>query len=200
MSLEWKSSRIWTYRALGVAVAIGIMEMLAGFVDQPLTRVPFVTSIVLVMAIPESDAAKPRSIIAGHLISTGCGMICFWILGSGETSSAVAVGAATFLMIASGAVHPPAGIDAFLVPANGLPTSWLLNLVLPGSLLLAAFARLWRLGERSLEGGRKHEFLSARQQKSPAAFFRVLGPFSKPEPPIYARFETSSFRRQAAFV
>lgn len=139
---------IWAYRAVGAAVAIAIMEALAHLTGQPLTRVPFVTSIVLVMALPDSPAATTRAIIGGHLISCGSGILCFSIFGSGEASSAVAVGAATFLMIFSRTVHPPAGIDAFLVPAQALPASWLVNPVLLGSLLLAAFGRLWRLGER----------------------------------------------------
>lgn len=127
------------------------MEILAGFAGQPLARVPFVTSIVLVMALPDSEAARPRAIVAGHFLSCVCGLFCLWTFGSGEASSAVAVGAATFLMIASGTIHPPAGIDAFLVPAHKLTASWLINPVLSGSLLLAMFGRFWRLGECSLQ-------------------------------------------------
>jgi hypothetical protein len=51
-------------------------------------------------------------------------------------------------MIAFGAIHPPAGIDAFLVPAHELTASWLISSVLPGSLMLAVFGKLWQLGER----------------------------------------------------
>lgn len=149
---------IWAYRAVGAAVAIAMMEMLARLAGQPLTRVPFVTSIVLVMALPDSKAATPRAIVGGHLISCGCGMFCLWIFGPGEASSAVAVGAATFFMIASGTVHPPAGIDAFLGPAHELPISWLINPVLLGSLLLASFGELWRFGERLLIGRHKRKF------------------------------------------
>ena len=109
----------WAYRAVGAAAAIGMMEMLARVAGQPLARVPFVTSIVLVMALPDSEAATPRAIIGGHLISSGCDMFCSWILGPGEVSSAVAVGAATFFMIASGAVHPPQEFMRSLVrPTN----------------------------------------------------------------------------------
>jgi CBS-domain-containing membrane protein len=147
MKPEWDSPRIWAYRALGAAVAIGIMETIAGLAGQPLARVPFVTSIILITALPDSEAAKPRAIVGGHLVSCGCGLFCFWMFGPGETSSAVAAGAATFLMMAIGAIHPPAGIDAFLVPAHALPASWLINPVFLGSLLLAVFGKLWRLGE-----------------------------------------------------
>jgi hypothetical protein len=48
------------------------------------------------------------------------------------------------------AVHPPAGIDGFLVPLLGLPARWVLSPVLVGAVLLAVFARLWAKGEGRL--------------------------------------------------
>jgi HPP family len=76
-----------------------------------------------------------------------------WSLGSGETASAVAVGSAALLMLALRAMHPPAGIAAFLVAGLGLPTSWAMNPVLVGAVLLASFARVWSIGERRLALG-----------------------------------------------
>jgi CBS-domain-containing membrane protein len=138
------------FRASGAAVAIAIMELLAAFASEPLARVPFVTSIVLVMALPSSEAAHPRAIIGGHVLSTACGFACFWLLGPGEASSAAGVGLATFCMIAFRAIHPPAGIGAFLVPLYQLPVSWLLSPVLTGALLLTGYAQLWQKAERWL--------------------------------------------------
>jgi CBS-domain-containing membrane protein len=148
MKPDPRSPQIWAFRAMGAAVAIAIMEMLAGLTGETLTRVPFVTSIVLVMALPESDAAQPRAIIGGHFLSCVCGLLCLWFIGPGQTASAVAVGLATFAMIACRAIHPPAGIGAFLVPEFQLPPSWLLGTVLTGALLLSAYRELWRLAER----------------------------------------------------
>ncbi len=150
MSEEKQSAAIWLYRALGAFIAIGIMELLAGFAGEALWRVPFVTSIVLVMALPASKPARARSIIGGHLLSGACGLVCFWTLGPGEISSAVAVGIATFAMIAFEVVHPPAGIGAFLVPAHQLSAQWLFSPLLAGALILAVYAKLWQLGERRL--------------------------------------------------
>src|SRR5262249_40355029 len=79
------------------------------------------------------------------------GLAALWCLGSGETASAVAVGLSALLMLASGAMHPPAGIDAFLFAGRGLPASWAISPVLVGAVLLAAFGRLWSLGGRSIE-------------------------------------------------
>ena len=48
---------MFLYRSTGTATAMVIMELLAGYVEEPLWRVPFVTSIVLVTALP--DSLKP---------------------------------------------------------------------------------------------------------------------------------------------
>jgi len=141
---------VWLYRALGAATAIGIMELLSDVAHEPLSQVPFVTSIVLTLSLPESEAAQPYAIIVGHLASCATGFVALWYLGSGETASALGVGLATLLMLALRAMHPPAGIDAFLIAGWGLPTSWLLSPVLVGAALLALFARLWSMGERRL--------------------------------------------------
>jgi CBS-domain-containing membrane protein len=141
---------IWLYRAIGAGTAIAIMELLARVAHQPLARVPFVTSIVLTMALPDSEGARPYAVIAGHLLSCLAGFAALWVIGPGEAASAVAVGLAALLMLASRAMHPPAGIDAFLVAGLGLPLGWALSPVLIGVLLLAVFSRLWAAGEHRL--------------------------------------------------
>jgi CBS-domain-containing membrane protein len=141
---------VWAFRAVGAGLAIVIMELLAGLTGEPLARIPFVTSIVLVMALPSSEPAEPRAVIGGHVVSAACGLICLWSIGPGEAGSAAGVGLATFCMIAFRTVHPPAGIGAFLVPLYQLPASWLLSPVLAGALLLSVCAKLWHRAERWL--------------------------------------------------
>jgi CBS-domain-containing membrane protein len=139
---------VWLYRAAGAGVAIVIMEMLARLAHQPLMRVPFVTSIVVTLALPDSAPARPYAVIAGHLLSTAAGFCALWVVGPGETASAVAVGLAAFVMLAARAMHPPAGTDAFLVAGMGLPLGWVLDSVLVGALLLVGFSWVWAAGER----------------------------------------------------
>ncbi len=137
----------WIYRALGAGVAVGVVGLLAGLSEEPLTRVPFVTSIVLTMVLPDSDGAQPYAVIGGPLLSTAAGFIALWCLGPGATASAVAVGIAALLMLSCSAIHPPAGIDAFLICQFGLPLGWALTPVLVGAVLLALFSQLWAAGE-----------------------------------------------------
>lgn len=147
-----RQAAVWLYRALGAGVAMAIMEAFARFGHQELARVPFVTSIVLTLAAPDSQPAQPYAVIAGHLLSSLAGVIALLCLGPGDAASAVAVGLAALLMLALRALHPPAGIDGFLIAEFGLPLGWVVNPVLIGALLLAAFSRLWALGERRLPG------------------------------------------------
>jgi CBS-domain-containing membrane protein len=141
---------IYFYRALGASVAIALMEVLARAAEEPLSRVPFVTSIVLVMALPEVEAARSYNVVAGHMLACVAGLAAFWTLGSGDVACAVALGLALFLMLLLRALHPPAGINAFLIAAYGLPISWAISPVLIGSLFLVGYKRVWWLMEQTL--------------------------------------------------
>jgi CBS-domain-containing membrane protein len=138
---------VWLYRALGAGLAMGVMEELARAGHQPLAQVPFVTSIVMTLAAPDSETARPYAVVAGHLLSSLAGVIALWCLGAGETAAAIAVGLAVLFMLAARALHPPAGIDGFLIAWLGLKLSWIADPVLIGALLLAGFSRLWAAGE-----------------------------------------------------
>jgi len=141
---------VFVYRAAGAGLAIAAMEWLSAFTDEPLWRIPFVTSIVLVMTIPQSEAARPYAIVAGHASACAAGFLALYLLGTGVAATALAVGAAGFLMLSLRAPHPPAGIDAFLIAANGLSLRWAVSPVLIGCVLLVAFAWGWGWGEQAI--------------------------------------------------
>ena len=137
------------YRALGIAIAVGVMEFLAQLGQVSYAKVPFVTSIVLAIALPDAPASTPRAIIGGHIASTLAGIAVVYLLGTQDFSAALAVGLAVLAMAATRTMHPPAGLDAFLVVSQGLPASWLLFPVIPGAILLAVFAVIWKaIGDR----------------------------------------------------
>ena len=148
------------YRATGAGIAIALMELLARVADEPLSRVPFVTSIVLVMALPESPPARPYAVISGHMLSCLAGLLAVWTLGPGESAIAVALGLSLLFMLTFDALHPPAGIDAFLIAAFGLPLMWVLSPVLIGALFLVGYAKVWSAGERWFERSALAQLLS----------------------------------------
>jgi CBS-domain-containing membrane protein len=127
---------------------MALMELLAGYGSEPLWRVPFVTSIVLVTTLPHSEASRPYAVIVGHLISCVAGLTTVHVMGAGNAASAVGVGLAALGMLAMRAPHPPAGIDAFLIAANGLPLHWVMSPVMVGCLLLVAFSQSWHAAEK----------------------------------------------------
>jgi CBS-domain-containing membrane protein len=78
--------------------------------------VPFATSIVLVMGMPDAEPAQPRALIGGHLLAA-----MHW----------------------TGTMHPPAGIDPLVVVTYNMSWSFVLAPVLIGAVALTLFALIW---------------------------------------------------------
>lgn len=142
----------YAYRGLTAALAILIMERAANAFAIPLPLVPFVTSIVLTVTVPEMPAARPYAVILGHFVSALAGFAIFWTIGQGDIPNALAVALATFAMLVLRALHPPAALDAFVVTAMGVGSEWLLVPVLAGALNLALYGRATYWLERRLFG------------------------------------------------
>ena len=134
--------------AVGGSVAIGLMEYFATRNTMPVMAVPFATSIVLVLGSPEVEAAQPRALIGGHLLSTLIGLIMLNLAGPAPWAAALAVGFAMVAMHATRTFHPPAGIDPLLVVVEAMPWTFLFVPVAAGALALALFAFVWHLAVR----------------------------------------------------
>jgi CBS-domain-containing membrane protein len=138
------TSRVVLRRTLITATGGGLgicgMVGLAFLANLPLISVPFTTSIVLVMTAPESAQAQPRSIVGGHILSALCGLSVLELLGSGPWLAALAVGLSIAAMQLTDTLHPPAGINAFLMVVLNESWSVVLMPVTVGALLLVGFA------------------------------------------------------------
>jgi CBS-domain-containing membrane protein len=131
--------------AAGGGIAIGLMEAFSTRAAIPLVAIPFATSIVLVMGSPEVEAAQPRALIGGHIVSTIVGLVVLNIAGPEPWAAALAVGLAIAAMQFTRTFHPPAGIDPLLVVVNNMPWGFLLVPVAAGAVLLALFAFVWHI-------------------------------------------------------
>jgi CBS-domain-containing membrane protein len=143
--------RVWLAVLAGAAggtVAIGLMEYFAARNTMPVMAVPFATSIVLVLGSPEVEAAQPRALIGGHLLSTFIGLVMLKLAGPEPWAAALAVGIAMAAMHATRTFHPPAGIDPLLVVVGAMPWSFLFIPVAAGAFALALFAYVWHLAVR----------------------------------------------------
>ncbi len=154
MKLEWprraaEASRLrgdlvaGAVAGLGGAIAIATMEWFSVTTHYPLAVIPFATLIVLVVGSPEAEAAQPRALIGGHVVSALTGFAVLWLTGPQGWAAAAAVGFAILAMYLTRTFHPPAGINPLLIVSHDLPWSFLFAPVLAGALLLAAFAYAW---------------------------------------------------------
>lgn len=135
---------------LGTAIAIFVMERAAEHFSRPLALIPFVTSIVLVLCLPEGAPAQPRALLGGHLVASLCGYGVLLAFGSSSWTIALAVGLSAAAMQLTRTMHPPAGIDPLLIVSHQLGLDFLALVVVPGALILALFAKVWtRLSHRS---------------------------------------------------
>ncbi|MFG1359649.1 HPP family protein [Xanthobacter pseudotagetidis] len=149
MRLDWREIGTWIWRGLGGALAVGGMEIAADLGETPLALVPFATSIVVVMGMPEASPAQPRALVGGHLVSASCGLLLLWLFGPSQVVAAAAVGVAMVAMRLTGTMHPPAAINPIIIVIEQLPATFLLVPIGLGAALLALFAFVWHnLGQR----------------------------------------------------
>lgn len=134
---------LWCWQGLGGTLAIAAMEIAAYFGETPLALIPFATSIVLVLGMPEAEAAQPRALVGGHLVSTLVGLAMLAVFGRSEPAAAVAVGLAMVAMRASGTMHPPAAINPIIVVMETMKPGFLLIPVGLGAVLLSLYAFGW---------------------------------------------------------
>lgn len=139
----WHRLALWAWQGLGGALAVGGMEVAAHLGETPLALIPFATSIVLVLGLPDSDAAQPRALVGGHVISTAVGLLMLALFGRSEPAAAAAVGLAMVAMRTTRTMHPPAAINPIIVVMEAMQPGFLLAPVLVGALLLAGYAWAW---------------------------------------------------------
>jgi CBS-domain-containing membrane protein len=136
-----QQTAIW--RAIGGGLAILAMYFLAGFGEMPVALVPFATSIVLVLGLPDAEPSQPRALVGGHLVSAAVGVGVMLLAGSSPWAGAAAVGLAMAAMHYTRTFHPPAGIDPLIIVNESLGWTFLFIPVATGAVLLACFAFLW---------------------------------------------------------
>jgi CBS-domain-containing membrane protein len=126
--------------ALGGTLGIAGMIALADLAELPLMLAPFTTSIVLVMAAPESAFAQPRNVIGGHVVAALSGLLVVATLGDSPWYAAAAVGLAIAAMQATGTMHPPAGINALIMVVAHPSWTFLFVPVAAGATCLVLFS------------------------------------------------------------
>lgn len=132
----------------GAAGGIAVMVGYASATGTLLWMVPFATSIILVMAAPDSPQAQPRNVIGGHVVSAIAGFVVLALAGQGSWQAVPAVGLAVFAMVLTRTLHPPAGINGVIVATAAPPIAFVLVPVLSGACLLTALAIVYHRSTR----------------------------------------------------
>jgi CBS-domain-containing membrane protein len=146
---RWESSRFgrdlvgFTLAGGATALAVGILEIAAMTLETPYWRIPFITSIALVISLPQAEASRRRALIGGHIVATLVGYAVLFTAGSSPEAAAIATGLSVLAMLVTRTMHPPAAVDPFLVVNERLGLDFLFGTILPGAVLLAAFAWFW---------------------------------------------------------
>jgi CBS-domain-containing membrane protein len=126
--------------SIGGGLGISLMVALATLSGLPLQAVPFTTSVVLVMAAPDSPQAQPRNILGGHVLSALAGLGVWLALGESPWAAGLAVAIAIAAMQLTRTLHPPAGIHALLFVTMKLSWVFVLVPVALGAVILVGFA------------------------------------------------------------
>lgn len=109
------SSRAIAIAGVGGFLAIALVAGLTDGLDQLLILGSFGATCVLVFGYPEVPFSQPRNVVAGHVLSTLCGLVAVEVFGADWWVAGIGVGAAIVVMMATRTVHPPAGSNPAIV-------------------------------------------------------------------------------------
>lgn len=127
---------------VGSFLGIGLVALLAVITNTPLIIASFGASAVIIFGIKDSPLAKTKNVVGGHLLSAAIGIIIVNTLGNNWFTTALAVGLAISLMIATGTIHPPGGATAVIAVWTQQSFSFLVTPILVGLCMLILVGKL----------------------------------------------------------
>ncbi len=137
---------------IATALALGAIWRLLGLTEHPWLLASFGGSCVILFGMPDSEMARPRSLIGGHLIASLTGLAFLHVFGDAPILAVTAVATSLVLMIATRTVHSPAGANPLVIFAEHANWSFLVSplaiglAVLLGVMLATGYLRR-RMGE-----------------------------------------------------
>ena len=125
---------------LAAAVVISILALLNEMSGVGIWIIfSFGATVLIIFVAPDVDAAQPKNIFFGHLISIVVGIAFNEILGFSFLSLGLAVGFAVTLMVYLNVTHPPAGGNPVIVIIGSVSLDYLINPILIGSIIILIF-------------------------------------------------------------
>lgn len=136
---------------LGGVLAIAAVAQLGDMLSMALLLGSFGASCVLIFGFPEAPFSQPRSVLAGHLLSSLIGLIFLHLFGPQWWALALAVGTAIAVMMLTRTVHPPAGSNPVIIFLTLPGWDFLLFPTLIGASMLVVVALLFNNAVRSTQ-------------------------------------------------
>ena len=100
----------------------------------------FGSTMVLLYGYPESPFAQPKNVFFGHLLTSGVGVICLYLIPLPDyILIPLAVGLGVGLMILFNVTHPPAGGNPVIIIIGGVSINYLFSPIITGSILILVF-------------------------------------------------------------
>ena len=141
-------------RVTGSFVAIMAVSVLSFEFGAPLFMASLGASAVILFAMPGSKAARPRSVLSGHVLSALIGVSMVHLMGPTWLAVAIAVAASISVMMALDIVHPPGGATALIAVTTCASWDFVVAPVLLGSLILLLVSSVVeRVNNRSVHSG-----------------------------------------------
>ncbi|MEV0644173.1 HPP family protein [Phytomonospora sp. NPDC050363] len=122
-------------RTAAALAGLLLLAATAGLTGLALFALPFAATVGIIAVAPSAPFAQPRSILLGHLSGAATGLTAATILGRSPWTAAIAAAVSTAPMLLLRAPHPPAGATAALVGLTAPGWIFLLDPVLPASIV-----------------------------------------------------------------
>jgi CBS-domain-containing membrane protein len=123
-SIGRKFKTLWPWYLIqsGLATITLIAIVLALGQEYIVTTSSLAATTFIVFAMPKSRSAQTRNVIGGHLMGLGAGGLIYLLDPPNLVAFPLAVGLATFLMVALDFEHPPAAATALALVVNEVST------------------------------------------------------------------------------
>ena len=142
-----RAARALAYQRFAVAFvfAFAVLTVIAAlhtWLDSIVVGGSLAGSVVVAFGMPESEMARPRSLLGGHAISCLAGIVVSHVMRDSSLAGPLGVSIALLLMQFTATIHSPAGADPLIIiAAKG--AWWPPILVLLLGLLIISLLAQW---------------------------------------------------------
>lgn len=141
---------------IGAFIGFGAVVYIS-FSSNHILLAPLAASACILFAVPESQFARAKNVIFGHMLSAAIGVTAGSALGEHWWAAAICVTLAVAVMDVTDTMHPPAAATSLIAFATEHGYYFILSPVASDSVLLVATAYIVRIIFCLCRENKKHE-------------------------------------------